>query len=337
MVEGKKKSRFRRSSFSWYDPTDWGYKPSTEFRFTVKMIPLVIVMILGFSLGLSNPMSFASGGRQIIDDRAGDYKSKLRDAYSMIVSRDYTQAAVLAGEVAKIDPENVLAHHILGLAHARRGLTEEASASLNRAVELDPEFTMAWYNLGVVEESRGEFVLAMEAYLAAKELEPDNEIYSKAYDSMNEIVLNGSNWDYRETEFERIFLLAVSAANRGGEEDLGFAENIFRMLLLDRPYDVASMNMLGFTLAREGRHDDAEEVLIRVVEIEPGYPDAWFNLGMLHESMGRFEEALVDFETAHHTSSLGSFRERAMVEADRVRELLISETIITPSGYNNNQ
>lgn len=337
MVERKKKSGFRRSSFPWYDPSDWGYKPSTEFRFTIKMIPLVIVLILGFSLGLSNPISFASSGRQIIDDRAGEYKNKLRNAYALIVSKDYNQAAVLAGEVAQIDPENILAHQILGLAHAHRGLTEEASASLNRAVELDPEFTMAWYNLGVVEESRGEFVLAMEAYRTAKELEPDNEIYSNAYNRMNEIALNGNNWDFRETETERIFLLAVSAANRGGEEDLVFAENIFRTLLLDRPYDVSSMNMLGFTLAREGRHDEAEEILIRVIEIEPGYPDAWFNLGMLHESMGRFEEALVDFETAHHSSSLGSFREIAMMEADRVRELLISETIVTPSGYNGSQ
>lgn len=294
----------------------------------MKLLPLVLFIIIVFSVSLSNPTTFASSGRALINERGGDYKEQLKEAYALIVARNYNEAAMLAGEIARIDPENSFAYHILGLAHANRGFTEEASASLNRAVELDSDFTMAWYNLGIVEESRGEFGFALDAYQHALDLEPENKTYSDARNRANEIVLNGSGWDFRETESERVFLTAVNAANRGGAEELAFAESIFRSLLTDRPYDVASMNMLGFTLARQGRHDEAERVLLEVVDTEPGYSDAWFNLGMLRESMGRLEEALNDFETAYNSSSFDSFREIARREADRISALLESETNI---------
>ena len=330
MVEEKKKSGFRRSSFSWYDPTDWGHTPSADFKFTIKVLPIVLLMIIAFSFGISNSGTYASAGRSMINHLGGNSKSQLREAYAYIVAKNYDGAAVLAGEVARDDPDNPLAYLILGLAHAHRGLTEEASASLHRAVELDPGFAMAWYNLGVVEESRGELTLALEAYNHAHEIEPDNVSYSDGLDRMKETILNGTNWDFQETEIERVFLSAVNAANRGGEQDLAFAEDIFRNLVAERPYDVASKNMLGFTLARQGRHAEAEEVLLEVVDAEPGYSDAWYNLGMIRESLGRLEEARHDFETAYNSSSVSSFREIAQREMNRITAILETETNVTP-------
>ncbi len=299
-------------------------------RITIRMIPIILILILVFALGLTRSTSSAGTAINLLNDLGGNHKAQLEEAYSLYVSGDYNRAVALASDVLQTEPENPLAHHIIGLSHARRGLIEEAESSFRQATEFNPEFDLAWYDLGVVEESRGEFHRALEAYRKAAALDDGRKRYAGAVTRLEIIVMGEGGWEWREKEAERLFLDGVSAVNRGGIDDLIYAENIFRALVADRPYDVASRNMLGMALARQGRLNEAEDILIGVVEDEPGYSDAWYNLGMLHRAQGRLEEALADFETAHSSSSLKTFREITMNDANEIRELIESEINITP-------
>lgn len=307
-----------------------GYRPSDEFRATLRFIPIVLVLLIGFSVGLTAKVTSSSGARKLISERGGAFQDQLEEAYTLVLSGEYTRAASITASVIRSDPENSLAHHVMGLANARRGLTEEAALDFQTAAELDPEFALAWYNLGVVEERRGEFARSLEAYRRAAELEPDRESFVSAAERLERIVTGEGGWDWREAEAERLFLQGVEAVNHANREDLVYAENVFRSLLADRPYDVASRNMLGLTLAKKGDLREAEQILIQAIEAEPGYADAWYNLGMVHEAEGRLEEALRDFQTAHDVSTLETFRGIASQQIVRLQGILSSEQTLVP-------
>jgi len=326
----KKKKQPWNGRFSGYDASDWGYTPSEDFRITLRFIPIVLVLILGFSLGLTSTRSTAGTAVKLIDELGADHKPELEEAYSYIINQDFARAYSIASAVLVEDPENAMAYHIVGLSNARRGLTEEAAVNFQNAVEYNPEFVQAWYDLGIVEESRGEFTSALAAYETALELEPDNPNTSSAVHRIREIVAGEGGWAWNEHEAERLFRDGLAAVNLGDPTSLAYAESIFRALVEDRPFDVSSRNMLGLTLARQGKPIEAEDVLERVVLEEPGYSDAWYNLGMLHRSQGRLEEALNDFETAYSSSALPTFRDITLREIEELRNLLESEVRISP-------
>ncbi len=297
------------------------------------MIPIVLVLFLGFSIGLKATWNPSSIANRLLTNYGGAHEAQLEEAYSLIIQGDYTRAAVLAGSVVRADPEVALSYHILGLADAHRGLTEEAAINFQKACNLDPEMTVSWFSLGVVEESRAEYTRALVAYKKAAGQEPDNERYSDAVAHVEQIVLGEGGWDWQEALAGRLFMEGMDALSRGRPEDLAYAESTFRALVMDRPYNVAARNMLGLTLARQGNLAEAEQLFVRVVEEEPGFSDGWYNLGMVHRVQGHLEEALSDFETAHATSSLESFQAAVVREIDATRELLASEIPIPPPPW----
>ena len=287
----------------------------------MKVIPLLLFMFIGLSLGYTQFSSAQENAvDQVLDEFGGTDKVDLKDAYARYMAGDYTDAVKIASRVAYADPQNALAYHILGLAHAKRGLIEEAEFSFGKAVELDPDFALAWFNLGTVEERRGDYQRAFDAYGKAEELEPKNPRYVEAFERTKTTVTDAASWDRTHNESENLFMQGIAAVNSDNPEDYIYAENIFRTLLLERPYDVATRNMLGYALARQGRLDEAEAVFTQVVEIEPGFSEAWFNLGTIHRSEGRLEEALTEFETAYSSSSVQSFRDAVEREIDILKK-----------------
>jgi tetratricopeptide (TPR) repeat protein len=334
LEDNKEKPVSEHPSIPLRDRAGWKHLPSPNYKSTIQLIPIAFLIVIGFTLGLSNKSTYADTGQTVIENRGGEYKTELRDAYTLIIAENYSEAADIASAVVQNDPENPVAFLILGISYANRGLQEEASTNLNRAVEFDPDFALAWYNLGVVEESRGNFNEALDAYNHARNIVPHNKSYMDGFSRVNNAILNGEISESPDAVSEDAYLEAIGALNRGTVDDLAFAENIFRGLIDDKSYDVAYKNMLALTLAREGRRDEAETILLDVVDAEPGYSVAWYNLGMIRESNGRIEDALHDFEMAYNSSSLESFREIAESEMERISAFLGTETNTAPPVYN---
>lgn len=302
--------------------SDAGKGISFNYRNVFKILPVILIIGIGLFLGsMRGPSGSAA---RLINDMGGEHKKILEKAYSMIISKDFTGAANLAASVIFDDPENPLAHHIMGLANARRGLTEEAAVSFRKACELNPNFAPAWFNLGVIEETRGLFENSLAAYTKAAELEPGNMGFADAKIRMERIVLGETDWDMSMHEAENMFLDGIAALSRGSADDLVYAENTFRALAEQRPYDMATLNMLGLSLARQGKLDEAEAVFLQVTIAEPGYSDAWYNLGMVHSAQGKIESAIDAFSKARDMSSLETMKQAALREISRLQAELES-------------
>jgi Flp pilus assembly protein TadD len=306
----------RKPTFSYtsrYSQPDSNERePVKKFRFTFKLAPLLLVLAVGLALVFYKGPSGVAG--KMIDSMGGKDKKALKGAYTMIVDGDFTGAAQAASSVIRSNPNNALAYHILGLADARRGLIEEAADNFTKATTLDPKFTLAWSNLGVVEENRGEFGRALLAYQAASDLDPKKKSYLEAVSKMKAVLMGKEDWVQREKAEEKLLLDGMGALNRGEPNDLAYAENIFRTLMGQRQYDVAVRNLLGLALARQGRLDEAEKIFHDAVDAEPGYADAWYNLGVVHRAQGKLENALADFKAAESAGTLDSFKAVAAKE-----------------------
>jgi tetratricopeptide (TPR) repeat protein len=294
--------------------------PSKLVGSILRVIPLVLVLLLGFAVGLTRYQNMPE--RAPLDELSGQDAGKLEQAFSMIESGDFGSVAVEVSTIIQNDPGNAMAYHLLGLADAHRGLVEEAASNFQHAVDIDPQFALGWYNLGVVEESRGRWGSALDAYQNALDIEPSNQRYGFSVNRLLDFITGEGGWDQRDTEALQLFMDGVASVNKGSMDDLAFAENIFRILVDNRPYDVAARNMLGLTLARQGRLEEAEGILSGVVEDEPGFSEAWFNLGMVHRAQGRIADAIKDFETASSSSSVDTFKTNAMAQASELSSVL---------------
>lgn len=81
------------------------------------------------------------------------------------------------------------------------------------------------------------------------------------------------------------FLMTAGfVADRAHERDAAIEHN--RAAIESDPGAFAAANDLGVQLARAGRHDAALVALRQAVAAEPSYALGWFNLGVVHASMG---------------------------------------------------
>ena len=131
-------------------------------------------------------------------------------------------------------------HEELGQTLAALGRSEEAVASLRRAVAIRPDLSEAWRALGDQLTLAGDAKGADAAYAQ----------HIRA--SVNDPAL-------------------IQAALALCDGDLPLAERLLRQRLIASPTDVAAIRMLAETGARLGRYADAEALLARCLELAPGF------------------------------------------------------------------
>jgi Tfp pilus assembly protein PilF len=65
-------------------------------------------------------------------------------------------------KICKGNPDNVIAHHKLGLLYRQAGRTDEAIRELEKAIELDNQSVESYINLGAIYFDRGDVAKALE-------------------------------------------------------------------------------------------------------------------------------------------------------------------------------
>jgi tetratricopeptide (TPR) repeat protein len=90
--------------------------------------------------------------------------------------------------------------------------------------------------------------------------------------------------------------LAARSISAGVHNQLHVAEPILKAHLKQDPFDVAAMRMLAELAGRIGRYKDAENLLLRAVELAPNFIMARSNLAMLLHRQGRSAEALAELD-----------------------------------------
>jgi tetratricopeptide (TPR) repeat protein len=142
-----------------------------------------------------------------------------------------------------------------GLYFQRVGNFRQALAEFESAASLEPE-NPAWYvSLGEAHSKNGDLIRALEAYRIATVLAPEDPGYWR--------------------------LLAIFCAqNNVNVKDVGVPAAQKALILT--PEDPASLDVLGWLLTLDGRHEEAERMLTRALELDPDSASAHGHIGMLY-------------------------------------------------------
>ncbi len=179
---------------------------------------------------------------------------------------DVEQAAAILEKLARAQPNWAQANLELGLALGRAGRGNEAIAALRRAVALKPELPQAWLALGDHLSATGDPAGADAAY--------------------------ASHIRFSTRDPHLMAAAAALVENRIGE-----AESLLRAHLRKAPTDVVAIRMLAEIAARLARHEDAEHLLARCLELAPGFHAARQNYALVLHRGNKPQEALAEIQT----------------------------------------
>jgi predicted Zn-dependent protease len=178
---------------------------------------------------------------------------------------DAAKATEILVPLAASQPRSAAVHLELGLALGRAGRTEDAVASLRRALALKPDLPRAWLALGDHLSAMGDADGADAAYAAhVRHSTRDPQL--------------------------------MSAASALAENRIPDAEALLRAHLRQHPTDVAALRMLAEVGARLGRQEDAEALLARCLELAPNFHAARQHYAMVLHRGNKPAEALVEIE-----------------------------------------
>jgi tetratricopeptide (TPR) repeat protein len=179
------------------------------------------------------------------------------------------QADALYRELLAAEPDDAMAHHMLGLIAHQRGNLTEASALIGRAVAARPDFGHAHQNLGIVKQKLGDAAGAAASYRRALALKGD-------------LVM------------ARVNLAAL--LQRQGEAVA--AIKLLRAGLKQAPGRFELHNNLGLALMAAGRPAAALAALGKAVELAPRLALPHRNLAKAFLETGRIDEAAARYRRA---------------------------------------
>jgi protein O-mannosyl-transferase len=168
----------------------------------------------------------------------------------VLVHQGKLEAAVAHGAAAiRLDPRDVAAYNIMGVALERQGKLDAAAARCSDALRLDPNNLNAHYNLGIIFSRQGNFRAAEDHYAHALRLNPG---FAAAYHN-----------------------LGVDCFRQGKLAD---AEAYYTEALRLDPARVDTHANLGVVLSHGGRFEEAEAHYVEALRLKPDYDEARRNL-----------------------------------------------------------
>jgi tetratricopeptide (TPR) repeat protein len=186
-------------------------------------------------------------------------------ARACLALRETDRAIALFAAISALQPRSGLALLELGIALGRGGRGEPAISALRRAVALQPDLPGAW--------------LALGDHLAAT---GDDDGATRAYT--------------QHLRFSASDPGLMAAADALADGRLDEAELKLRERLLAAPTDVAAIRMLAEVAARLGRHEDAEVLLARCLELAPDFHAARQNYALVLYRGNQPARALAEVE-----------------------------------------
>ncbi len=208
-----------------------------------------------FLVGVPDP-SRAAGERETLDDETIKQLGALGYAAA--------NAARPTEYGPELDPKNLIRYDELlarALSAFRDGRSEEAIALLRRIIEEQPLTGLAYSHLAFFYSDLGRPAEAIAV--------------------LQQAVRNGAS----NESIRRKLALALVQVNR--------LEEAHAALVGDTDSaDPETQSALGRIAARQGRHDDARARFQRALQLDPSFPTASMDSGILLMQMGRYDEAL---------------------------------------------
>jgi tetratricopeptide (TPR) repeat protein len=196
-----------------------------------------------------------------------EYPEAMRNLSGLLSQTGFVDEAIdLARRSISLQPESSHAWCNLGSALHRQNRYDEAADALSRAIAIDPRFPHAYSELGEVLLKMKSPAKAIDAFNQSLAIEPSAILHYR-------IAIALLAQDKREE--------AIAACLKA--ESLGFSsQNLF--------------NTLGTIHHQLGQIDKAIEYFRKALAIQPDYPLAQWNLGVLQLLKGDFREGWIGYD-----------------------------------------
>jgi len=217
-------------------------------------------------------------------------------------------------------PASAQAHAYLGHVLDRLGETEAAQDALQQALTLDPDLVVAYYFLGIHHRQLGDVKEAQSVLWQGLVLDPENaalrvqmaEAYLAlgAYEGAEEWYRGAVDAAPEDQRFDFQLILAhfyLDHLYHVVEGGVPAAEAAVALA----PGDARAQDLLGWAYHLAGRHAEAEQALVRALELAPDLVSARYHLGSLYASTGRPEPARRHLQRAADLDTEGYYRQRA--------------------------
>ncbi len=218
------------------------------------------------------------------------------DADDLPGARDAFRRAV------QLAPESQQAHSALGRVLYELKCWDEAEPELLTAIRLDPDDELALHDLGLLRRLQGELHAAEDFLRRSAELRPR---FNACY-NLGHILLDLDR--FAEAEIEFLKAIALDSSDGDAFDRLGVARMMlqdyagavkpFREAIRLNPEFADLRNSYGFTLYKLGRLDEALEQFRAAVEIYPEFALGHYNVGSVLLELGELEAARASLERA---------------------------------------
>jgi Flp pilus assembly protein TadD len=259
--------------------------------------------------------------------RAGDYAAALRalraaagldagsaSAYAglgltLLALGQQSEAQTALEQAVELDDDNAEAHRGLGQVYLAAGQQERGLEELSRAAQLAPDDVATQAALGLALHDAGRYAPATGALRAAIAATTDRKQLDTWGDALiDSYLMIGQYAEAVQVARER---LAADAQNAKWQLDYGMA--LLRadqiepaQAAIERALELAGTErigaeanrLLGVSLARQARYEDAVVVLSRAAALAPADARTLAERGWALARLGRCAEALPDFERA---------------------------------------
>lgn len=245
-------------------------------------------------------------GHHVLRDRTEQAILKAQDYFNQSIVHDPEYAPAYAGLA---DTYNLLANYGFAPSTQTRPLAQQMA---EKALQLDPNLAEAHLALAIVAgEYDWDFDEAEREFSIALTLRPSDPV----------------------TRSRHAQLLVATGALPEAVKEIQYSQR------LDPLSEIINANV-GWFLFLNGQDQEAETILLDVLEFSPDFAVAYFYLGLLFDHQGRFSEAISMLEKARDLSHHSGYAEAALAHAlarsgDRFRaeEILNSLLEKQRSGY----
>jgi Flp pilus assembly protein TadD len=239
-----------------------------------------------------------------------EHVEKAESEFSMgnyeVALYEYVRALIL-------DPKDADLYYKVGVLQAAKGNLQLADSALRRATELKPDFVAAL-------DQYGQLNLRLRRHDAAAKM------FRRAIDADRTRVVNAQGGSGDGVDLESPF---QSYNGMGVIEDMrgnfDAAQQYYIVAQRIRPNSPELVNNMGYSLYLNGQIAPAEAMFRQVMQIDPTFSKAWYNLALVYVRRGQQQEALAlltertgDAASANNTVGYLSMLEGRREQAERL-------------------
>lgn len=221
--------------------------------------------------------------RQATSDNESMYQEAVRAGREDLKASRYSDAAVELSKAVAVHPDNPVVLRMLGNAHAYNNDMNRARRALEASIRLDPGQVGTHYELALVGLSSQDLDLALRESRITAKMDPNNP---------------------------RAMELFGRVLYQTGQNRLAIA--VLEPLIARKQETEDGKYFLALAYKKEGRFQEARDLLQEVLKIHPGRAEAYWDLSQVLQHLGEAraaEEAMQKFTALGGSEQAGVARE----------------------------